>query len=178
MHELNITLRHMFASPPNWSLIIAIIAGLAALTALGFWFQHRKGLVKVTNGDEGSLTVGEVGGPLGAAATLVMFSTRFCSICPSARAFFEALVGEVPGVSFYEVDAEKDLVLAKKFGVKSTPTTLVLNASGNVMARIIGAPKRANTLAIIKKVAGVEPVSGIAPISSVKPVSATKGANE
>jgi hypothetical protein len=69
-------------------------------------------------------------------------------------------------------------VLAKKFGVKSTPTTLVLDASGNVMARIIGAPKRANTLAIIKKVAGVEPVSGIAPISSVKPVSATKGANE
>jgi hypothetical protein len=54
----------------------------------------------------------------------------------------------------------------------------VLDASGNVMARIIGAPKRANTLAILQKVGGLEPVSGIAPISSVKPVSATKGANE
>jgi len=75
-------------------------------------------------------------------------------------------------VSFYEVDAEKDLALAKKFGVKSTPTTLVLDASGNVIARIIGAPKRANTLAIIQKVAGLEPVS------SLGPVSATKGANK
>jgi hypothetical protein len=54
----------------------------------------------------------------------------------------------------------------------------VLDASGNVMARIIGAPKRANTLTILQKVGGLEPVSGIAPISSVKPVSATKGANE
>jgi thiol-disulfide isomerase/thioredoxin len=107
-----------------------------------------------------------------------MFSTRFCSICPSARAFFEALIGEVSGVSFYEVDAEKDLVLAKKFGVKSTPTTLVLDAGGNVMARIIGAPKRANTLAIIQKVGGLAPVSAGEPVSIVEPVSATKGANE
>jgi len=172
LHALNISLSHMFASSPNWSLVIAIIAGLAALTAFGFWFQHRQGLVKVTNGDAGSLSAGEVGGPLGAAATLVMFSTRFCSICPSARAFFEALTGEVSGVTFYEVDAEKDLALAKKFGVKSTPTTLVLDASGNVMARIIGAPKRANTLAIIQKVAV------LGPVSSLGPVSATKGANK
>jgi thioredoxin-related protein len=62
-------------------------------------------------------------------------------------------------VRFYEVDAEKDLALAKRFGVKSTPTTLVLNARGEVAARIIGAPNRANTIAILNKVSGLEPLT-------------------
>ncbi len=149
----------MLASAPDWSLVIAVIAGLAALTAFGFWFQRRQGLVKLASGKSQSIEAAELGGPLGEAATLVMFSTRFCSICPGARAFFESLITEVGvDVRFYEVDAEKQLALAKKFGVKSTPTTLVLNAQGEVAARIIGAPNRANTLAILRDVGGVEAV--------------------
>ena len=148
----------MSSSAPDWSLVIAVVVGLVALTVFGLWFQRRQGQVKLASGDSQSIGPAELGGPLGEAATLVMFSTRFCSICPGARAFFESLVAEVGAeVCFYEVDAEKQLALAKKFGVKSTPTTLVLNAQGEVVARIIGAPNRANTLAILRDVGGVEP---------------------
>lgn len=148
----------MFATAPDLPLVIAVIAGLAALTGFGLWFRRRQGQVKLASGESRSIAAAELAGPLGEAATLVMFSTRFCSICPGARAFFESLVAEIGAdVCFYEIDAEKQLALAKKFGVKSTPTTLVLNAQGEVAARIIGAPNRANTLAILRDVGGVEP---------------------
>jgi thiol-disulfide isomerase/thioredoxin len=154
----------MFATSPDWSLIVVVGLGLLALTGFGFWFRRRQGAVKLSGAGAGVIGSAELGGELGFDATLVMFSTRFCSICPSARAFFESLITEVgdgagAGVRFYEVDAEKDLALAKRFRVKSTPTTLILNSRGEVAARIIGAPKRANTLAILNKVSGLEPIA-------------------
>jgi thiol-disulfide isomerase/thioredoxin len=156
----------MFATSPDWSLVVIVGLGLLALTVFGFWFRRRQGAVKLASAGAGRLSSVDLGGDIGLNATLVMFSTRFCSICPSARAFFESLVAEMSvddaagaSVRFYEVDAEKDLALAKRFGVKSTPTTLVLNARGEVAARIIGAPNRANTIAILNKVSGLEPLT-------------------
>lgn len=165
-HAVNTSLGCVFATSPNWSLIIAIIALFAGLTAFGFWFKRRQGLVKMADGPARSLSAAELGGALGEAATLAMFSTRFCSVCPGARVLYEGVVIGVPGAKFYEIDAERELGVAKRFGVKSTPTTLVLNASGEEVARIIGAPKRDKTLEILKRVSGA------------KPVAATKGASE
>lgn len=138
----------------DWSVIALIVIGLIGLTLFGIWHRRRQGAVKLASGEPRVITPLQLPGPLADGATLVMFSTRFCAICPSARALFESVVSE-PRARFYEIDAEQDLDLAKRFGVKSTPTTLVLNSKGEEVARIIGAPKRSNTLAIIDEVAGV-----------------------
>ena len=78
---------------------------------------------------------------LGDRATLVQFSTEFCTGCrPTARQL-SAVAGDYEGVRHVEIDLTHRADLAARFAVLQTPTTLILGADGALTARIGGVPR-------------------------------------
>jgi thiol-disulfide isomerase/thioredoxin len=78
---------------------------------------------------------------LGDRATLVQFSTEFCTGCrPTARQL-AAVAGDYDGVRHVEIDLTHRADLAARFAVLQTPTTLILGADGALTARIGGVPR-------------------------------------
>lgn len=76
---------------------------------------------------------------LGSRATLVQFSTQFCSRCPGMRRALEGLASRFEGALFYELDLTEDLATAKALNILQTPTVLILDSAGNLTARYAGA---------------------------------------
>lgn len=75
---------------------------------------------------------------LGDLATVVQFSTEYCSRCPGLR---RALVSELAGhddVAYTDVDLTHRPQLASRMKVLQTPTVLVVDARGHVAARYSG----------------------------------------
>jgi thioredoxin-related protein len=84
--------------------------------------------------------------------TLILFSTEYCSICPRVKTQInEILQGQI-GIKLIEVDAVKNIEVAKKLHVKSSPTVIIFDRAGNEEGRIIGAPKKNEIINTIQKV--------------------------
>lgn len=83
-----------------------------------------------------------IGGALGSRATLVQFSSAFCTPCRATRALLENIVADMADVAHVEVDAEAQLELVRQLNILSTPTTLILDSTGREVGRAVGAPKR------------------------------------
>ncbi len=95
------------------------------------------------------LGAAELGGELGARATLVQFSTAFCAPCRATRRVLGEVAGMVPGVAHVEIDAEARLDLVRELGILRTPTVLVLDADGRVVRQAAGQPRRADVIAAL-----------------------------
>jgi thiol-disulfide isomerase/thioredoxin len=94
-----------------------------------------------------------IGSALGARATLVQFSSAFCTPCRATRSILQNIVESQSDVVHVDIDAEDHLELVRKLNILSTPTTLFLNSSGQEIGRAVGAPKREqviNALAAIR----------------------------
>lgn len=76
---------------------------------------------------------------LGVTATLVQFSTQFCGRCPGMRRSLTELASRFEGVDFHEIDLTEDVATAKALSIFQTPTVLVLDNAGNLVARYAGA---------------------------------------
>ena len=72
------------------------------------------------------LTAADLGAPLGQRATLVQFSTEFCTYCGPTRELLAEVASERDGVAFVEIDAADRMDLTRRLRVMSTPTVLVL----------------------------------------------------
>ena len=131
----------------NW-VILGIVLGLA--TVYGYWYRHRDGQVKSKAGRDERLrlTVEDIG-PLGERATLLQFSSAFCTPCRATRVILGEVAGETPGVVHRDLNAEHELALVRKVGILSTPTTLILDSKGFEIARAVGAPRKAQVLAAL-----------------------------
>ena len=86
---------------------------------------------------------------LGERATLVQFSSAFCAPCRITRRGLSEVADVVPGVVHLEIDAEHYLEAVRRLGIVRTPTTLVLDAVGQEVARAAGAPRKEQVLAAI-----------------------------
>jgi thiol-disulfide isomerase/thioredoxin len=104
--------------------------------------------------DERRLDADRLGRELGERATLVQFSTAFCAPCRATRRVLDEVAGMVPGVVHIEIDAEKHLDLVRDLDVESTPTVLVLDASGRVVRRAAGQPRRVDVIAALGEAVG------------------------
>ncbi|QEO16013.1 thioredoxin family protein [Agromyces intestinalis] len=85
---------------------------------------------------------------LGSAATLVQFSTEYCSRCPATARQLADLAdgyGAEGAVRHLDIDLTRDAATADRFAVTQTPTVLVLDGAGASVARI-GGPPRATEL--------------------------------
>lgn len=94
----------------------------------------------------------ELGVPLGEQATLVQFSSAFCTPCRATRVVLGDVAGMVSGVVHVEVDAESHLDLVRRLDVTRTPTVLVLDSAGRIRSRATGAPRRADVIAALGEV--------------------------
>ena len=130
-------------------LPIAIVLALA--TAYGLWYQRSRGKV-VVRSDKGLITQSMIGVELGARATLVQFSSAFCSPCRATRALLEDVTADMADVVHVDIDAEAHLELVRQLDIRSTPTTLFLDRKGHEVGRAMGAPKRDQVLGAISAI--------------------------
>ena len=116
---------------------------LIAATAFGLWFTRSRGEFrrkKTVNGLK--LSPAAIGTELGSRATMVQFSSAFCTPCRATKAILEDMVKTLPDVRYSHIDAESNLDLVRQLNILSTPTTLFLNRDGVEVGRAMGTPKR------------------------------------
>ena len=110
-----------------------------------------------TSGDDTPrLDAAQLGAPLGSRATFVQFSSSVCAPCRATHTLLAELTGERPSVAHIDLDAERRLDLVAQFGITRTPTVLLLDGSGAVRHRIVGAARRADVLDALDSVAGAQ----------------------
>ncbi|GLW75421.1 thiol reductase thioredoxin [Kitasatospora phosalacinea] len=129
-------------------LVVCLVV-LAAAGGFGVVRKARDGRLRVRADGAVRLTAAELGAPLGERATLVQFSTSFCQPCRATRRTLAEVAGMVEGVAHVEVDAESQLELVRRLEVLRTPTVLVLDASGRVVRRAAGQPRKADVIAAL-----------------------------
>ncbi|WP_374116039.1 thioredoxin family protein [Streptomyces sp. CoH27] len=111
---------------------------------------RRIGRVRVRGQDDAvRLGAVELGGELGERATLVQFSSAFCAPCRATRRVLGEVAALVPGVAHVEIDAEAHLDLVRALEILKTPTVLVLDATGRVVRRAAGQPRKADVIAAL-----------------------------
>ena len=128
---------------------LPILIVLGAATAYGLWYQKSRGKIQAKAISGTALTSAIIGGELGSRATLVQFSSAFCTPCRATRTLLENVVTDLNDVRHVEIDAETNLELVRKLDIRSTPTTLILNSFGVEVGRAVGAPKRDQVLAAL-----------------------------
>jgi thiol-disulfide isomerase/thioredoxin len=128
---------------------LPILIVLGAATAYGLWYQKSRGKIQAKAISGKALNSAIIGGELGSRATLVQFSSAFCTPCRATRTLLENVVAELSDVRHVEIDAETNLELVRKLDIRSTPTTLILNSYGVEVGRAVGAPKRDQVLAAL-----------------------------
>jgi thiol-disulfide isomerase/thioredoxin len=122
----------------NSPLLLLIVLALA--TGIGFRLRATQGRIKQKKGLQ--ISASEIGTSLGDRATVVQFSTTFCSSCRAAKVLISDVVSKRSDVKYVEIDAESNLELVRRLDIRSTPTTLFLDKKGFEIARAVGAPKR------------------------------------
>ena len=119
----------------------SLLALITLLTLfLGLFVKYNQG--KVRHKKRTRYSTKELRQDLGSRATIVQFSTTFCSECRAAKALVKDVVKELPDISYIELDAESNLDLVRRVDIRSTPTTIFLDKNGYEIARAKGAPKR------------------------------------
>lgn len=126
-------------------------AAIFLATAFGLIRRRRNGMLRAREADGSMqrLDAADLGAELGEKATLVQFSSAFCAPCRATRRLLGEVTGMVDGVTHVEIDAESHLDLVRRLGVLRTPTVLVLDASGGVVRRGSGLPRKADIIAAL-----------------------------
>ena len=128
----------------SWLLLVFV---LISASGIGIYYQRRAGVIKRKK--RLRLSPAELGSDYGDRATIVQFSTTFCSSCRAAKALISDVVKDQSDISYLEVDAESNLDLVRRVDIRSTPTTLFLDKHGFEIARATGAPKRDQLIKVI-----------------------------
>ena len=127
--------------------LLPLILILALTAVVGFRYRVKKGVIKEKKGSQ--ILESELGNKYGKRATVVIFSTTFCSECRSAKALISDVTSTLSDISYIEIDAESNLELVRKVDIRSTPTTIFLDKAGFEIARATGAPKRDQLVKVI-----------------------------
>lgn len=133
--------------------IVVLIVALAVAAVLAVAMQWKNGRFAppaATDVRE-RLTAAQIGVPLGDRATMVQFSSAFCSPCRATRVLLTDVASKVPGVVTVDIDAEEHLQLVRDLEIMRTPTVLILDASGAVTTRASGLPRREQVLAALDR---------------------------
>ena len=135
--------------------LLLIVFVLSLATAYGIWDKKRSGKINVKADDRHSVSESEIGNSLGEHATILQFSSAFCTPCRATRSTLSSVVSHYPKIKHVEVDAESHLDLVRRLDIRQTPTTLFLNAQGKEIARAVGAPKRDQVVTALNNLARV-----------------------
>lgn len=128
--------------------LAVLIAALLVTACLAWGARRLNGRFSEKSGTD-VLTAGDLGRPLGERATLLHFSSAFCSPCRATRTLLADVADRVDGVAVVEIDAESHLQLVRRLDVMRTPTVLVLDPRGAVVRRASGLPRRDQVLSAL-----------------------------
>lgn len=133
--------------------LIVLAVALAATAVVAVLMRRTNGRFSTTStrDDRPRLSGDRIGARLGESATLVQFSTEFCSPCRATRVLLTDIAATEPGVVTVELDAEQHLDLVRELDVRRTPTVLVLDPAGVVTTRSSGLPRRDQVLAALRE---------------------------
>lgn len=136
--------------------VLIAAAVLAAATVFGLVRRRRDGVLRARREKGGempeTIRPDDVGAELGEKATLLQFSSAFCAPCRATRRVLGEVAEMVDGVAHVELDAESHLELVRRLHVVRTPTVLVLDATGRVVRRATGAPRKPDVVAALGEV--------------------------
>lgn len=121
--------------------VVALVAGVRA--GVNGRFRRQRGHV---------LTAAELGSELGTRATLVQFSSAFCSPCRATRTLLRDVSSRLDDVAYVDLDAESHLDLVRRLGVVRTPTVVVLDRHGVVVRQASGLPRREQVDAVLASI--------------------------
>jgi len=129
----------------NNLILLFIIVSISSI----YWFFFKFKGGKIKKKLRLQIFESELGNKYGKRATVVQFSTTFCSECRAAKALISDVVSTQNEIAYIEIDAESNLELVRKVDIRSTPTTLFLDKAGFEIARATGAPKRDQLIKVI-----------------------------
>lgn len=89
---------------------------------------------------------------LGKSATLLQFSSAFCSPCKATAHVISNIVQNMDDVVYIQVASEENLKLVEKFDIKSTPTVIFFNRDGIEVGRAVGIPTKEQVIISINAV--------------------------
>jgi thiol-disulfide isomerase/thioredoxin len=95
-----------------------------------------------------------LGVELGSQATFVQFSATVCAPCRTTHRVLTDVVTDRPEIAHIDINAETRLDLVDEFGITRTPTVLILDGSGTVRRRIVGAARKPEVLDALDQVVG------------------------
>lgn len=128
-------------------VIALVLVGLVAVaTALGLLWRASQGHVTRVDGRIDGIQ-------LGRDATLLQLSSEVCAPCRATARVLGRL--DIDGVSHVEVDVADRPDLTSRFHVLQTPTTFILDAKGDVRARIGGAVRRETVITELERVLAI-----------------------
>ncbi len=140
--------------------LLLLVAVLAAATAFGAYRVATEG--RLRRAADAVPPSGEVSpGPdlpvpaeqLGERATLLQFSSAFCTPCRATRQVLATVAEVVPGVRHVELDVAEHVALTERLNIRRTPTTLVLDAQGLERTRAVGVPRNDQVLGTLEQLA-------------------------
>lgn len=114
--------------------------------------RKRAGTIKAKVDSRHQIASHEIGSELGESATVLQFSSAFCTPCRATRSTLSSVIAHFPKIKHVEVDAESNLVLVRRLDIRQTPTTLFLNSAGKEIARAVGAPKRDQVISALERI--------------------------
>jgi thiol-disulfide isomerase/thioredoxin len=143
--------------------VLVVIVVLIGATAFGLSRRHRDGRLRAAReqrpaehmrgGQDRRLTEADLGHPLGERATLLQFSSSFCTPCRVTRQVLAEVASVAEGVAHVEIDVADRVDLVRVLDVRRTPTTFLLGPDGRVSSRASGPPRKADVLAALGEVA-------------------------
>jgi thiol-disulfide isomerase/thioredoxin len=125
-------------------LVLATVGGVA--------WQRRDGRMRGAPAQR--LTEADLGEPLGPRATLLQFSSAFCAPCRATRQLLADVAGRNDGVAHVEIDVAARMDLARRLGIRRTPTVFVLGPRGRVAVRASGLPRRSDVVDALAQATG------------------------
>lgn len=123
----------------SWiAVIAALIAAFGLALVVARLISLRAGLLR-SAADFPLVDPGELGlsrtGP-----TIMHFSAQGCAPCVSVRRAVDQVCEDLPTVARREIDLDANPEVARKLSVLSLPTTLIIDADGQVRYRTSGVP--------------------------------------
>lgn len=130
-----------------------VIVGVLLATALGVYRRTTDGRARRTK-NLPSADADILGVPPSAALTFVQFSSPTCAPCRSTHRLLADMTANDGGLAFVEIDATENLDIARRFDIYRTPTVLAISREGALAHRIVGAPRRAEVLELVRQARG------------------------
>jgi thioredoxin-related protein len=121
---------------------------LVLTSVFGIYYRSKNGVIRKKR--RLHISQAEFAGSYGNRATILLFSTTFCTQCRATKSLIADVIKNQADISYIEVDTESNLELVRRVGIRSTPTTLFLDKGGFEIARATGAPKRDQLIKVIR----------------------------